>query len=173
MKWRAWLLASVALLVVLGGAAHVFRLRFNPTRSVPRGVYRVTDAAVKRGDIVLICAPADEVFLSALQRGYLWSGGDCPGGALPLLKVAAALDGDVVVLGAEGVRINGLLWPRSRPLEADQLGRPLPSLAGSEWVLGGDQVLLLSRSASAFDGRYFGPVPLDGLQGVARPVLTW
>lgn len=46
---------GAAALLVLGFMFHVAGLRVNVTRSIPIGLYRVTDAQVEKGEYVIFC----------------------------------------------------------------------------------------------------------------------
>lgn len=157
--------AVVALLGVLG-------FRFNLTRSLPVGVYRVTPEAAVRGAIVNVCLPR-EVAEFARERGYLGPG-SCEGGVRPLGKAVLALEGDVVTLQPDGIRVNGAAVPRSATVPRDSRGRPLPHYPWGEYRLGPGQIWLFSPyRPTAYDSRYFGPVRLDAIVSVLEPVWTW
>lgn len=53
--------------------------------------------------------------------------------------------------------------------EVDSEGRVLPSWEGCR-VLSSDEVLLLGDTADSFDGRYWGPISRDKIEGVWLPV---
>ncbi len=163
-----------AVLWVLSQLAGVAGLRLNETPSVPTGLWRVLalDGPVKRGQIVSICPPSAPVFAEAQARGYL-AKGRCPGGLEPLLKPVAAIGGDVVQQTPEGIAVNGALVPHSLVLTADSQGRPLPALASDPRVIQKDEVFLLSgMNQRSFDSRYFGPLPVSAVEGIAIPVWT-
>ena len=87
-----WLALTLALLFGAG-------LRFNPTPSLPKGIYRIVSGAPApkdfvRGELVSFCLEGEFAEL-ALERGYL-EPGSCPSGLRPLLKRLAGLPGDVV-----------------------------------------------------------------------------
>jgi type IV secretory pathway protease TraF len=56
------------------------------------------------------------------ERGYL-AAGPGPAGTCAVIKEIAAVGGDRVTIGAEGVRVNGLLLKNSAPRPADDAGR--------------------------------------------------
>jgi len=148
---------TLALALVFGAG-----LRFNPTPSLPKGVYRVFpkdswSGPPAKGDLVSFCL-AGEFAELALERGYL-EPGSCPSGLRPLLKRVAALPGDPVA-------------PYSRPICAvDSHGRPMfPALAPG--VIPPGMALVLADHPGSFDSRYFGFVPLDSLQRV-EAVWIW
>ncbi|ADP72018.1 conjugative transfer signal peptidase TraF [Rhodomicrobium vannielii ATCC 17100] len=162
----AWMLAAIASALV--AAADHLGYRFNETPSVPVGVWRVrpVNGPLERGQIVSVCPPPTGVFLEAKARGYL-SEGSCPGGLEPMLKPIAALEGDVVEQTSEGLRLNGRLLPHSLASSADSEGRPLPKLCARSLVISKGEVFLVSRHERSFDSRYFGPLPLSAVKGVA------
>ena len=132
-------------------------LRFNPTPSLPKGIYRIVPGAPERNDLVSFCLEGDFAEL-ALERGYL-EPGSCPSGLRPLLKCLAGLPGDSVD-------------PYSLPICAvDSHGRPMsPALAPG--VVPPGMALVLADHPGSFDSRYFGFVPLESLQRV-KPVFLF
>src|SRR5712691_8893897 len=139
-------------------------LLLNLTPSVPRGLYLVTPCpTVTRGMLVVVPPPAAVAAL-LVARGYL-------GARTPLLKPVAAVAGDRVCVDEESVVIQGV-W-RAPVATRDRRGRPLPRWRGCV-TLGADEVFLLSTwHAHSFDSRYFGPVGVRQLLGVAAPVVLW
>lgn len=149
----------------LGGAL------INTTPSYPRGLYLPLGRAPRVGDLVAFC-PGSAVASYGMGRGYL-KAGRCPSGSVPLIKRLAAVGGNQVAIGPEGVIVEGKVMKNSRPLTRDGLGRPLPQLRLAE-TLSAKQVLLMSDyKAASFDSRYFGPLNRAGLLRGMRPVLTW
>lgn len=150
-----WL--ALALALVFGAG-----LRFNPTPSLPKGIYRVfpgnSGAGVpERNDLVSFCLEGEFAEL-ALERGYL-EPGSCPSGLRPLLKRLAALPGDFV-------------GPSSFPIRSvDSHERPMsPALVPG--VVPPGKALVLADHPGSFDSRYFGFVPLEALQRV-EPVFVF
>ncbi|WP_415188794.1 conjugative transfer signal peptidase TraF [Rhodomicrobium sp.] len=165
----AWIgAASVSALVA---AANHSGYRFNETPSVPVGIWRVlpVNGPLERGQIVSVCPPPTGVFLEAKARGYL-SGGSCPGGLEPMLKPIAALEGDVVEHTGEGISVNGRLLPSSVAFPADSRGRLLPKVFAVRLVVNKGEMFLVSGHGRSFDSRYFGPLPLSVITGVAAPI---
>jgi len=164
--------SGVALLVV-GLACQAAGARINTSTSIPVGLYWTTDAPMAKGAYVLFCPPQGDTFRQARARGYIGAG-FCPGDHGYLMKRVVATEHDTVTIADDGVRVNGELLPRSAPRESDKAGRPLPHYRASDYVLGRDEVLLMSdRSATSFDSRYFGPVRRSQLRTAIAPVLTW
>jgi conjugative transfer signal peptidase TraF len=163
----------VLALAVAGGASVASRIGFglNLSGSAPRGLYRAVPGIPTRGALVVTCLPSDVGSFGRL-RGYLGSG-DCPGDAQPVLKRVVAVAGDTVSIDGLGVAVNGTPVT-SRPIhEHDHAGRPLPHRPfGLHRVAEGDLWVLGVSLAPSWDSRYFGSVPVSGVRGIARPVLT-
>ena len=162
---------AVALLVALG---RLFGLRISLTDSAaPAGIYRlVSGIPAYRGELVGACLPAS-IEQKGLARGYL-SKGDCPGGAEPVAKTIGALPGDVLEVQPGWVSVDGRVFAGSVVAARDSINRPLPHVAwGSRQVAPGEVWLFGFHNARSWDARYFGPVPLSGVQGVLKPILTW
>jgi conjugative transfer signal peptidase TraF len=159
---------------LIGAAlAQVAGARINTTRSIPVGLYWVSGAPADKGAYVLVCPPPAAVFEQARERGYLGAG-YCPGGYGYLMKRIVATEGDVVAVSGEGVWVNGALLPASAPRTVDAGGRALPRFRTDAHTLGAADVLLMSAGRpTAFDARYFGPLPRGQIQTVVSPLLTW
>ncbi len=160
----------LALVVVL---AHQAGLRVNTTRSIPLGLYVLSNEPIEKGAYVLFCPPERPEFDLAKERGYIGAG-FCPGGYGNMMKKVLAAHNDVVSVTDGGVMINGMLIPASQPIEADLIGRPLPRFRVTAHVLDPTELLLMSDTNSrSFDARYFGPIDRDHIQGLIYPIFTW
>ena len=158
--------------LALGMACSAAGARINTSRSIPVGLYWLTERPIGKGEYVLLCPPPGNVFDEAKQRGYFGEG-FCPGDFAYLMKKVLAAKKDRVVLADDGVRVNGELLPFSRPLKADIQGRPLPVLRGEYQLGDADLLLMTDVSPKSFDSRYFGLVKRAQIKGVIRPVFTW
>ena len=148
-------------------------LRVNGTDSEPIGIYWAVSKAPAKGDFVFALPPAAPIFNLALARGYL-AAGPSPAGTCGLIKQVAALSGDRVTIGVQGVQVNGVLLKNSAPRPADAAGRPLPAYELSDYALRSEEVLLMSDyNPASFDGRYFGPLSKTTIQSAILPVITW
>ena len=165
--------ASLAGAALLGLAGHLFHLRITLTdSSAPAGIYRLMVGPAGRGALVAACLPA-AIARTGLARGYLGKG-DCPAGAEPVAKVVGALPGDAVEVGPGWAAVNGVRFANSRTSARDTAGRPLAHVTwGIHRVAAGEVWLFGFNDARSWDARYFGAVPLAGVRGVLRPVLTW
>ncbi|SEO25697.1 conjugation peptidase TraF. Serine peptidase. MEROPS family S26C [Nitrosospira multiformis] len=159
-------------LLVLGFMFHAAGLRVNVTKSIPIGLYQLSDVPVRKGEYVIFCPPESTLFDEARSRGYIGAG-FCPGGYGYMMKRVWAVAGDVVTWGEEGITVNGKLLPASAPREADSAGRTLPQYTFSDYTLKESELLLMSDvSWASFDSRYFGPVDAGKIRGVIRPMVT-
>lgn len=168
---------SVVGLAILGsalaGVASGFMgARINTTKSIPVGLYWTASEAVRPGNYVMFCPPQSEAFHLARTRRYI-DAGSCPGNYGFMMKRVFAVGGDRVEITANGVTVNGLEVPNSRPLLQDGEGQSLPQIRGA-FVLSSSDVLLMSgTSSTSFDARYFGLVKRIQIESVIRPVFTW
>ncbi len=145
------------------------RLIYNPSDSVAVGWYRVQPLeqgatslprSLSVGSIVLTRLPADAAALAA-QRGYLPA-------HIPLLKRVGAVAPQHVCIVAGQVRIDGV--PVAAVLSADRLGRPLPFWPQCRPLMAAELFLLSTTNPASFDSRYFGPVSVAAVIGIAHPV---
>jgi conjugative transfer signal peptidase TraF len=140
------------------------KIIYNPSLSAPRGWYMVKAPAVlSRGDFALVKLPAS-IARFADQRGYLPM-------TVPLLKRVGAVAGDRVCERRGIVYINGI--PAAQSLERDGAGRSLITWSDCRRLKVVELFLLGTSSAASFDSRYYGPVTVNSVVGVAVPVWTW
>lgn len=174
MKRLVWFyrISSVSLfalgfIVLLGGQG----LRVNVTPSEPLGIWRIVkpDRPILVGDLVFICPPDTDAMREARTRGYLRFG-LCDGWVAPLIKTVVATSGQAIET-ADDVRVDGRQVPHSRVARVDGQGREMERYDGG--VVPPGTVFLHSEFPSSFDSRYFGPLPMDGILGLAREVWTY
>ncbi|KAF0234908.1 conjugative transfer signal peptidase TraF [Fundidesulfovibrio putealis] len=181
-KWTLRLSTIVLafLFVLYFGVVHL-HLRFNFTSSMPLGIYRVAPAGspVVRGDYATFRLTGPLAAL-AMERGYL-EAVPCPGVKTilaehcpaPLLKAVAGVPGDVLEIGPDGIRVNGILLQESRTRDTDSRFRPMPeSLLRPGPIAQGMALVMSDANPQGFDSRYFGLVSLAGLEKV-QPVWTF
>ncbi|MEK1929574.1 MAG: conjugative transfer signal peptidase TraF [Pararhizobium sp.] len=161
--------ASVAILAI--GTAFAGGYRINLTPSEPLGLWRIVPlhrpAAV--GDLLFICPPATAEMREAQARGYLRSG-SCPGGVAPLIKTVIAVAGEHVEIGAS-VTVDGREVSFSSLATRDGSDRPL--LPFTSGIVPPASIFLHSAFPGSYDSRYFGPVPISGILGLAQEVFTY
>ncbi len=158
---------TLGLIVLLGGVG----FRVNLTPSEPLGLWHITevDRPIRVGDIVFVCPPPSREMREARARGYLRFG-LCPGRVAPLIKTVAATSGQRIEITSD-VRVDGRPLPHSRIELMDGQGRRMASHHGD--VVPTGSVYLHSDFAGSFDSRYFGPLPMDGILGLAQEVWTY
>lgn len=173
MKGRRFGIAAFVVTGVLAGAVvvgHGAGYRLNFTNSAPYGLWRVAPvqtAAIERGQLIEVCPPTQPIVSIMRERGYL-SAGRCENKTTTLLKPVSAVAGDLVQLQADGLAsVNGVKLVNTEAMEN------LPSWpAGQYRVQSGEVWLFSAYSAGSFDSRYFGPVSVANIRGVAAPVLV-
>ena len=169
-RYAAAALVSLFALAFILFAAGLY---VNTTRSIPVGLYQLSDLPVGKGEYVIFCPPESPLFDEARERGYIGAG-FCPGNYGYMMKRVLAVAGDVVASSEEGIIVNGHLLSASAPREADSAGRILPRYTFSDYTLKASELLLMSDvSWASFDARYFGPVDAGQVRGVVRPVVTF
>ncbi len=176
---KTFLTVLSALLVVLLIAVPAYRMygiHYTKTDSLPRGFYKLTQVAdgyrYQPWQIVEWCPDHNPIYTEASDRWHFET--NAISGVLnsckrdPLLKTIGAVPGDVVDITSTALYVNGkaLVMRKSKDLE----GRPLPEIAPGHFVVGPDQVWLISLyNPNSFDSRYFGPVAIHELRGMGRP----
>lgn len=145
-------------------------LRINHTPSLPIGVWSVSPlkAPLQRGQIVSFCPPDRPIFRDAVRTGILGQG-NCRTGWEPMLKPVIAVPGDRVEVRTSGLLVNDKAVPNSA-----RLTFAIPMIEPGIYSLRQGEFWVVSTShPRSFDSRYFGPVPIDGIEGLAKPVLIW
>ena len=162
--------ALLCIPVVMFAAGYGAGLRINWTPSYPLGFWRIAplNRPVHLGDRIFICPPDTETFRQASARGYLRRG-LCPGWFSPLIKTVVASSGQRVEIDRT-VTIDGHELPHSTMQPVDGLGLALKTAA--DGIVPPGMVFIHSPYRGSYDSRYFGPVPVAGILGLAEPVLT-
>ncbi len=163
----------IAVIVVTAYAIVGLDLRLNYTPSMPLGIYRLAPAPktdVQRGMFVAACAPRDAGDLGH-RRGYLATG-PCARDTELLLKVVAAVAGDLVAVSANGVAVNGCLLPHSQPLSLDAAGRRLSPWPHGRYHLRRGQLWFYAPNDRSWDSRYWGPAQAADVRARALPLLV-
>lgn len=160
--------ASIVSALAVGGLWGGLRLNLTP--SYPLGIWRnqPIDREAVIGDLVFICPPGTPAFVLGVERGYL-PAGLCPSGTAPLIKTVVAVAGQVVEV-EDTIAIDGIELQNSGVRSTDAQGRPLSVFAGG--LVPPGSVFLHSDFGGSYDSRYFGPLPADGILGLAAPVLV-
>ncbi|WP_245506181.1 conjugative transfer signal peptidase TraF [Rhizobium leguminosarum] len=161
--------AVAAILLVVTAVAGGYRINLTP--SEPLGLWRIIPlhrpAAV--GDLLFICPPETAAMREARARGYLRSG-SCRGGVAPLIKTVIAVAGLHAEIGVS-VSVDGRGVSSSSLALRDGKGRPLTPFPSG--IVPPGYVFLHSAFPGSYDSRYFGPVPISGIRGLAQEVLTY
>ena len=137
----------------------------NRSESLPANFYRLdTETPPGISDITGLCLD-DSQYALAADRGYVYTGYSvyCPQSALLLKRIVAAA-GDVVVVTASAVTVNGRPLVNSAPFAADSRKRPMMPAYG-EHKLTDHEVWLMTGNPKSWDSRYFGPQPVASLLG--------
>lgn len=161
------LCTAFGVAALAGPALHAPAARwvYNPSDSVPRGLYRIEPSheALHVGDIVLARLPAETAALAAL-RGYLRE-------RIPLLKRIGAMAPMRVCMAGLTVYVDDV--PVAVARETDGLGRGLPMWSRCRALRAGELFLLSATNPASFDSRYFGPIDAAAVLGRAQPMWTW
>jgi conjugative transfer signal peptidase TraF len=136
---------------------------WNASPSVPVGLYRLTP--VHRLDVSKLVAvdPPDEIAHFIAERGYLPPG-------TPLLKRVSGLPGQTVCRHGHTITVDGITIGYA--LERDSKGRSMPVWQGCQSLANGQLFLMNPDVGNSLDGRYFGPLPVSSVLGLAAPLWT-
>lgn len=161
--------AVTAILLMVTAVIGGYRINLTP--SEPLGLWRIMPLhrPVAVDDLVFICPSETAAMREARTRGYLRSG-FCPGGVAPLIKTVIAVAGQHVEIGAS-VSVDGRKVPSSDLALRDGKGLPLTPFPSG--IVPPGYVFLHSSFPGSYDSRYFGPVPVPGILGLAEEVFTY
>jgi conjugative transfer signal peptidase TraF len=167
MTGRVIVPATVAMAVAAIGttmdSAMIPRFVWNASASVPIGLYSVHSAHHLTVTALAVAYPAEPLAGWLEERRYLPRG-------VPLIKPILALDGQTVCRVGPRITIDGREVGIAH--EKDHSARPLPFWQGCR-VIGPSEVFLMnSDEPASLDGRYFGPLPIASIAGLAEPLWT-
>ena len=151
--------AGAAALAALAGAGlwQSDVVLYNATPSMPVGFYLRTSGPIERGAIVTVRA-RDVAARYAAERHFTDEGDR-------FLKRVAGAAGEEVCAAGAAVTLNGEQVAERQA--RDSAGRQLPTWEGCV-TLGAGEVFLLGDAPDSFDGRYWGPTPVERIEGVWR-----
>ena len=164
-----WVAIALTVVFVLLATAYLLGIRFNTSRSVPYGFYRIVDKPVARQVYVRFCPPATVPFRLARARGYI-EAGSCPSGARGLIKTVVGVPGDYYRFSDDGLVLNGHLQTNTRPLREDGAGRSLPLNRSSGILQAGQYILMGNNVPNSYDARYYGIINEQDMTAVLEPV---
>ncbi len=166
--WLLW--ATVAAACLFVAAAYWRGYRINLTPSEPMGLWRIVPLhrPASVGDLVFICPLPSAETREAKARGYFRSG-PCQGGLAPLIKRVVAVAGQRVDIGSI-VTIDGQALASSDVNPFDGSGRRIEP--GRSGTVPTGSVFVHSSYPGSYDSRYFGPLPVSGILGLAQKILT-
>lgn len=161
-KARAWIWVAAATAMALIGAAQSHAgdlLLYNHSASITQGFYVRTRAPIGKTSIVTVRA-ADVAPAYARLRHFT-------GATDRFIKRVAAIQGDEVCATGAIILVNGRESARRQERDSDR--RVLPSWSGCR-RLAGNEVFLLGDTDDSFDGRYWGVITREKIEGVWRPL---
>jgi conjugative transfer signal peptidase TraF len=167
MTGRLIVLATVAMAVAAIGTtmdpAITPRFVWNASASVPIGLYSVHPAHHLTVTAIAVAYPPEPLAGWLEERRYLPRG-------VPLIKPILALDGQTVCRVGPRITVDGREMGIAH--DEDHSGRPLPFWQGCR-VIGPSEVFLMNpHEPASLDGRYFGPLPIAAIAGLAEPLWT-
>lgn len=147
-------------------------VRLNLTPSLPVGIWKIDKSftRIEKGDYVWF-APTKKIAEFGIERGYLKENPDCKNNAIPLLKVVYGLPGDSYSFHENQIRINNIPVEKAKRRKTDSQGRTMPQI--SNGIVRGKHLFVLTLNSHSFDSRYYGTIPMNNVEGTARPIITW
>ncbi|HAT9660781.1 TPA: conjugative transfer signal peptidase TraF [Legionella pneumophila] len=156
--------------IATGSLFHSMGFRINLTESIPVGLYRITGTEPLKNAYVIFCPDDRQSFRLAKNRGYIDHGLYCNGYGY-LMKKVVAVSSDILSVTNEGVYVNQMLIPYSKPKLQDGMNRTLPQWQVMNYQLQEDEIMTMtSQSEWSFDGRYYGLVQTRQIKGMITPI---
>jgi len=157
-----WIMIGGVFMMGLSTIVHTpYRLLYNPSESAPRGWYAVKPVDRLHVEDLVVVDLDEDIAALAAERQYLPR-------HVPLLKRIAAMAGQRVCVTHGDVIID--IFIAAQVHATDYKGRTLPTWSQCR-PLATDELFLLSNTSDAsFDSRYFGPVHLSQVIGIATPI---
>jgi len=200
MRRILWNVAFAGLALAVFGTAGIFvaaranHWSWNSTTCMPIGFYQrgPVPKKLKIGDRVFFCPPVASHAFPKGSRDYriarasmhqaitgLWLGFSpkskwaCADDLTPFMKEVVALPGQTVQITKAGVIANGKLLPNSRLVNAIDNGKlKVIHLPLGTYTVPKGYFWDYAPGNRAFTSAYYGPVPIRGILGSMRPVLT-
>lgn len=171
MKKLSIIIAIVLISTIVAGMLfHSMGFRINLTESIPVGLYHITGTEPLKNAYVIFCPDDRQTFKLAKNRGYINQGLYCNGYGY-LMKKVVAVSGDILSVTNEGVYVNQMLIPYSKPKLQDGMNRTLPQWQVMNYQLQEDEIMTMtSQSEWSFDGRYYGLVHTRQIKGLITPI---
>jgi conjugative transfer signal peptidase TraF len=167
MTGRLVVLETVATAVAAIGttmdAGMTPRFVWNASASVPIGLYSVHPAHHLTVTALAVAYPPEPLAGWLEERRYLPRG-------VPLIKPVLALAGQTVCRAGPLFTVDGR--ESGIAYEKDHSGRPLPFWQGCRVIGHGEIFLMNPAEPGSLDGRYFGPLPIASIAGLAEPLWT-
>jgi conjugative transfer signal peptidase TraF len=167
MTGRAVLLSATALAVMAIATTRkpgeAPRFVWNASGSVPTGLYRVRPAHDLAVATLVVAYPPEPLATWLAEGRYLPRG-------VPLLKPVLALPGQTVCRAGPVITVGERNVGAAR--DQDHSGRPLPVWQGCRAIGAGEVFLMNPDEPASLDGRYFGPLSIAAIAGLAEPLWT-
>jgi conjugative transfer signal peptidase TraF len=140
------------------------RLLWNASASVPIGFYSIEPVDQLTVTNLVVAMPPNSLATFLAERGYAPL-------RVPLIKRILALRGQAVCRNELVISVDGIAMGMA--LEHDRRARPLPVWQGCQVMAEGEVFLMNWDEPASFDGRYFGPISLRAIIGLATPLWTF
>ena len=150
---------SAVLIAALFGLPRWIIVNRTPS-SAPCGIYFRTHRPFKRGDLVEVCLP-HEVAQFAARRAYIRGTGRCGDNTEPVIKEIGAMPGEEVYVNPRNI------------LATDSGGRSMTRSFPGWHRIPVEEIWLEGSARNSFDSRYFGPLAIQNVNAVLKPIVTW
>lgn len=168
----------VVILFAFVRLAYIQQYQLNISSAYPPGIYKLKDASSQyhRGDLVMFCPPSSIAITNAVSKKLIDAGG-CASGSVPLIKRIVATQNDKVRLSGS-LQINERKFFNGKILTEDVTGWPLTSstyVIEHEFNIPSNMVFMYLDylPETNIDSRHFGPVAIENIKGVVKPVLIF
>ncbi len=146
---------------------HGISVSKNPSTSIKPGYYFINyGKGINKGDIAIVCIPSQHYAEIALRDGL--PGSDlCRYKSRPLLKYVVASTNDVVKVSRDGILVNNILLPNTKPIQEIYSIKLNPIPVGTTFKLKPSEYVVLGETYDSFDSRYYGVITNKDILGKA------
>ena len=152
-------LAALTLILVLGSLlCGRFRLGIDDQQALCLPPYRwyLIDTWARQPEVgQLVAFAATEAMAPYFRVGQT------------VIKRVVGVAGDRIAVDAEGTAINGSRLVNSDPALAGTLKQPIGAFAREHDLVPDDHLWVMGDTRDSFDGRYWGALPIEQVQGRA------
>lgn len=174
MKLLVCLMSFIFLFILLFGVYGHYYFEINKSKSLPQGIYHISNETIKRNDIVVFCPPQNEFLEFAKNQGY-WGNLKlaCNNKTPKYMKKIVGIPYDNITVSLTGVYVNNHKIKNSEPYKKILSDKIFKNYSKSITLKDNEYFLMSDYSNLSFDSRYFGIVKESDILYKVIPFITY